>query len=126
MNARGKSPTIGVVGPCGSGKTTLIDGLSRLGIQARQIAQEHSYVPDMWKKLSQPDMLVYLEASFETCTERKSFNWSRHEYAEQIRRLRHARAHADVRVDTDTKSAGEVLEKVLQALRGGQSSSLAL
>jgi len=29
------------------------------------IAQEHSYVPYMWKRITNPDLLIYLNASFE-------------------------------------------------------------
>ena len=56
------SPKIGVVGPCAAGKTTLIAGLRNHGYTAKHIAQEHSYVPAMWQLLTNPDILIYLDA----------------------------------------------------------------
>ena len=64
MEPPGKSPLIGVVGPCGSGKSTLIAGLEKHGYACRHIAQEHSYVPAMWQIITKPDVLIYLHASF--------------------------------------------------------------
>lgn len=93
-----------------------MQGLRKLGWDARQIAQEHSNVPDMWQVLARPDILVYLEASFEVCTERKRFNWTRQEYRKQLDRLHHARTHSDIHVKTDDISAVEVLQRVTNAL----------
>ena len=56
-------PLIGVVGVCASGKSTLIKGLKERGFNARHIAQEHSYVKDMWKRITNPDLLVFLDDS---------------------------------------------------------------
>ncbi|HUH98473.1 MAG TPA: hypothetical protein VLZ89_14000, partial [Anaerolineales bacterium] len=66
-----KGLLIGVVGPCGSGKSTLIAGLEREGWRCRHIAQEHSYVPYMWQRITHPDLLIYLQASFEISTRRR-------------------------------------------------------
>jgi guanylate kinase len=111
-------PLIGVVGPCGAGKSTLIAGLERHGYTCRHIAQEHSYVPDMWQRLSHPDLLIFLNASYETTIRRRSLNWSEEEYQEQQRRLAHARAHADLIIETDTLSIEEVLQTALRFLAG--------
>ena len=54
---------IGVVGSCGAGKSTLIKGLEAQGYACRHIAQEHSYVKDMWRRITHPDLLIYLQAS---------------------------------------------------------------
>ncbi len=113
-----KRPLIGVVGPCGAGKSTLIAGLSRYGYTCRHIAQEHSYVPDMWFRLSHPDVLIFLNASYETTVKRRALNWTMEEYQEQQRRLAHARAHADLIVETDELSIEEVLGRVLEFLEG--------
>ena len=75
---------IGLVGVCGSGKTTLTDGLRAYFQDVRQIAQEHSYVPNMWKRLVNPDVLIYLHASYAVTIQRKSFNWSKKAYQEQL------------------------------------------
>jgi GTPase SAR1 family protein len=110
------SLNIGVVGVCGAGKTTLIEHLEANGYRARQIAQEHSYVPDMWQRLSAPDVLIYLEAEYPTTLKRKLFNWTAGEYQVQIHRLRHAKQHADLQVNTDSLSPQEVLTQVLSYL----------
>lgn len=107
---------IGVVGPCAAGKTTLIRGLRAAGWQAKHIAQEHSYVKDMWKRLSRPDFLIYLEVSYPTSLLRRQLNWNLAEYEEQLRRLEHARTHADLIIDTDALTPQEILKKVTQTL----------
>lgn len=112
---------IGVVGPCGAGKSTLIAGLEREGFQCRHIAQEHSYVPGMWKKITNPDLLIFLDSSFEVCTRRRQLNWTQADYDEQQHRLAHARQHADLLIETDPLSPVEVLERVLEFLQAGTS-----
>ena len=109
-------PLIGITGPCGSGKTTLAARLADHGLRARAIAQEHSFVPAMWQKLTRPDVLVFLDASYETCTRRRRLNWEIWEYAEQLRRLAHASGHADLHVETDRMTPDQVLQAVLDGL----------
>lgn len=92
--------------------------LRERGFDARQVAQEHSYVPDMWQRISQPEFLIFLDASFETCTRRKQLDWVPREYQEQQNRLRHAREHCDVYLATDALSPPEVVAQALQALGG--------
>jgi uridine kinase len=104
---------IGVVGPCGAGKSSLVAGLQPLGYKARHIAQEHSYVPDMWKRITHPDILVYLEVSYENTVDRRKLNWTYEEYAEQLRRLRHARQHADLVINTNRLTPTQVVETVI-------------
>ncbi|MEW6568672.1 MAG: hypothetical protein AB1449_11020 [Chloroflexota bacterium] len=107
---------IAVVGPCAAGKSTLVDGLRRHGHRAKQVVQEHSFVPDMWRVFSRPDVLIFLDASYEVCTRRKNLNWTREEHAEQLRRLDHARRHCDLYLHTDDLSPAEVLARVLDHL----------
>ena len=107
---------IGVVGPCGSGKSTLIAGLERKGYTCRHIAQEHSYVPYMWERITNPDILVFLNASFSVCTKRRRLNWANEDYEEQLRRLAHARQHADLIIETDALLPAEVLAQVVNFL----------
>ncbi len=109
---------IGVVGPCGAGKSTLAAALKGRGIAVRHIAQEHSYVKDMWKRITNPDVLIYLEVSYENTIRRRQLNWTDAEYAEQIFRLRHARQHADLVIDTNQMAAEEVIETVIKFLNG--------
>ena len=113
---RGAGPLIGITGACGSGKTTLAARLAQHGLRSRAIAQEHSFVPAMWQRLTHPDVLVFLDASFETCTRRRQLNWEPWEYQEQLRRLEHAAQHADLHVDTDRLTPEQVLQAVLDGL----------
>jgi len=105
---------IGVVGPCASGKTTLTAGLQQRGYRSRHIAQEHSYVKDMWHRLTRPDLLIFIDASYPVTCRRRRLDWTEEEYAEQQRRLAHARLHADYYLNTDDLSIEEVLDRVEQ------------
>ena len=107
---------IAIVGPCASGKSTLARGLAEQGIRARQVVQEHSFVPEMWQIIAQPDLLVYLDASFQTCSRRKNLNWRQHDYDEQNLRLAHAKENCDLLIQTDGQSEANVLEEVLSNL----------
>ena len=109
-------PLIGVVGPCGAGKSTLIAGLERHGYRCRHIAQEHSYVQAMWQIISKPDILIYLGASFPVSTKRRKLDWQQKDYDEQIRRLTHARKHAHLLVNTDDLTPDQVLRAALDFL----------
>ncbi len=119
-----QSLRIGVVGPCASGKSTLIADLRQRGYQVKHIAQEHSYVQDMWQRLTNPDLLIYLDVSYANSIVRRKMNWSEAEYDEQLRRLKHARAHTDFYLSTDALSIAEVSALVLTYLENvlGQSS----
>jgi chloramphenicol 3-O-phosphotransferase len=107
---------VAVVGPCASGKSTLTAALRAAGYEARMPAQEHSYVPDMWRRLVDPDVLIYLDISYEALLERRP-HFGEQEYLEREKaRLAHARAHADLVVDTSELAAEEVRRRVLAAL----------
>lgn len=108
---------IGVVGPCGSGKSTLITGLEKYGYTCRHIAQEHSYVPAMWQRITKPDILIFLDASFPTSTARRKLTWQKKDHDEQYRRLSHARQHANVVIDTDDLTPEQVLKRALDFLQ---------
>jgi ATPase subunit of ABC transporter with duplicated ATPase domains len=113
MNDQGK---IGVVGPCGAGKSTLTASLKKYGYNARHIAQEHSYVPAMWQRITNPDKLIFLDVSYELSKFRRKLNWTEAEYAEQHHRLRNARQHADLYIDTNNLTPEQVLARVLAFL----------
>lgn len=117
MDNEPPSPLIGVVGPCGSGKSTLIAGLEEYGYRCRHIAQEHSYVPRMWQVITKPDVLIYLQSSFENSTKRRKLDWSLADYEEQVRRLAHAHDHADIIIDTNTIDGSGVLARALEFLK---------
>jgi len=112
-----RAPLIGVVGPCGSGKSTLIAGLEQNDYTCRHIAQEHSYVQAMWQRITHPDILIFLHASFPVSTSRRKLNWQKKDHDEQIRRLAHARQYANVFIDTDELTPEQVLQKVLDHLK---------
>jgi hypothetical protein len=107
---------VGVVGVCGSGKSTLVAALKARGLAARQIDQEHSYVPDLWRRFDLPDVLVYLDAGDATVAGRIGPLLYSGLLPAQRERLAHARAHAHVYVQTDDKNPGEVLDTVLAAI----------
>lgn len=109
-------PLIGVVGVCASGKSTLTKALSAQGYRCRHIAQEHAYVQDMWQRLTNPDILIFLEVSYEKTLQRKRLNWTRAEYEVQLQRLRHAWQHADVRIHTDPLTPEDLLATALAEL----------
>jgi cytidylate kinase len=117
MEPPSNKPLIGVVGPCGSGKSTLIRGLEENGYTCRHIAQEHSHVQTMWQKITNPDVLIFLDASFPVSTERRKLTWQKSDHDEQQRRLRHARQHASLLIDTDPLTPEQVLEKTLRYLQ---------
>jgi cytidylate kinase len=108
---------IAVVGPCASGKTALVERLQNLGYEIRECAQEHSNVPTMWRRISQPDVLIYLDASLAAIAGRRSIDWGAGYLAELNRRLSHARQHCDLYIQTDGLSEEEVLERALEFLR---------
>ena len=112
-----KNILIGIVGTCGSGKSTLIAGLVKHGYRCRHIAQEHSYVQYMWQRITNPDVLIFLDCSYENSTSRRKLNWLPADHEEQQRRLSHAREHAHIIIDTNHLTSDEVLARVLIFLK---------
>ena len=110
-------PLIAVVGVCASGKSTLAQALQERGFNARQVHQEHSHVPDMWQRLTGPDVLICLDASLEVVRKRRRApdfpDWL---LADQRRRLRHARQSCDLYLQTDYMTPEEVLAAALRLL----------
>jgi adenylate kinase len=112
-------PLIAVVGVCASGKTTLVNALRVHGYRARQVSQEHSYVPDMWRRFTTPDILIYLDASLETIRRRRSDDqWPERLRSLQVDRLSFARTQCDLFIFTDRLSPDEVLQNALAFLIG--------
>ena len=108
---------VAVVGACASGKSTLVTALREAGFDARHVAQEHSYVPEMWKRVSRPDVLVYLDVDYESIRARRPrLRFRQADLAEQKRRLDHARQHCDLYVDTRELNSGEVKALALSYL----------
>lgn len=115
-NRKKETGKIGIVGPCGAGKSTLAAGLKKYGYEVRHIAQEHSYVATMWRKITNPDILIFLDVSFELTKIRRRLNWTEAEYAEQRYRLRDARQNANLYIDTNPLTPAQVLNQALQFL----------
>ncbi|HNB52869.1 MAG TPA: hypothetical protein PK530_13050 [Anaerolineales bacterium] len=111
-----KSFTIGLVGPCTSGKSLLRTKLEAQGFRVKHIAQEHSFVQDMWKRITNPDILVFLDVTYLTTQTRRKWDFPEADYLEQRRRLNHAREHADIYIQTDSLTPDEVLAQVLAYL----------
>lgn len=106
---------IAIVGPCKSGKSTLVNGLTEKGYRARQVAQEHSFAPSMWQRVTNPDLLIYLHSEYETTVSR-GLNWLERDHTEQQTRLKHARENADIEIATDELEASEVLGQIVNFL----------
>lgn len=110
-------PLVAVVGVCASGKSTLAQALRTRGWRARQILQEHSFVPDMWRRITNPDILIYLDAGLETMRlRRRDPEFPAWILDEERYRLRHARQHCDIYLQTDGLTPIEVLEQILPQL----------
>jgi shikimate kinase len=111
-------PRIALVGPCGAGKSTLGNRLRALGYDCHEPAQEHSGVPDMWRRFSRPDALIFLDATVETIAVRLRRNdFTDDVLAEQHRRLHHARAHCDFYLLTDDLTPEQIQKQVLDFLK---------
>jgi thymidylate kinase len=108
---------VAVVGACASGKSTLVDRLRESGYEARHVAQEHSFVPHMWQRITRPDVLIYLDINYEGIMARRpQFNFKPDDLVEQHRRLAHARENCDLYLDTSELTTAEVQEKTLAFL----------
>ncbi|MBS4024100.1 MAG: hypothetical protein KGZ96_00330 [Clostridia bacterium] len=105
-----------VGGPCGSGKSTLVEGLKKYGINARSVAQEHSNVPHMYL-MSAPDFVIFLDCSYDTITERKKVGWTREQIKDQSHKLRKMRKDCNLIIGTDDLSMEDVYIKALTAIK---------
>lgn len=100
-----------VVGVCGAGKSVLVDRLRDFGYDAQVVAQEHSYVPNLWQQ-GRPDMLVYLDADLPAIRKRRRIDWGEEYLAEERRRLAAARAACHLYVKTDRLREDQVFRRV--------------
>lgn len=104
---------IGIVGPCSAGKSTLAKGLRGLGYTVKEIMQEHAAAPDMWLRITNPNILIYLDVSPEVAVVREGLSKPSSWWQEEREvRLAHARHHCDLYVDTSLLSPAEVLARV--------------
>jgi chloramphenicol 3-O-phosphotransferase len=113
-----KTLRIALVGPCSSGKSTLATILKDIGYEVRQVAQEHSYIPNMWQRISKPDILIYLDVDYAAARARRPFiDGGPQRVAMQQYRLRHARQHCDFYLDTSDLTPDQVQQQVLNFLQ---------
>ncbi len=110
--------SIVVVGPCASGKTTLVNGLIARGFaSARVVAQEHSGVLTLWSWRGRPAVLIYLDVQTATMNRRQGrADWTDEARAEQVARLASARDACDVYLPTDELTIPQVLDTVITFL----------
>ena len=111
-------PIIKVVGISGSGKSTLVACLRKRGYDARPVSQEHSDVPDLWRRFDYPFVLIYLAINLHAQKERRTNQTSK--YVDLVReqnRLADAREHADLRIDTSSLNPKQVCALVITYLQ---------
>lgn len=113
-------PKVVVVGPCASGKSTLVARLLENGFNAYSVAQEHSAVRNLWKRQN-PDLLIALDVSLEVVRQRRSPDWLEAVYERQHQRLGQAYAAADIVIDTAAHNTDEVYGIAVELIRSLQS-----
>ncbi len=111
-----------VVGPCASGKSTLVQNLKNAGYDAYSCAQEHSVVSRLFLHLT-PDVVVFLHVELEDVRRRRSSAWSETIYDDQLRRLAPAREAADLVLDTSVLSEADALEQAVAFLEGNSGEN---
>lgn len=108
---------IGIVGPCSSGKSTLARALRALGYRVKEIMQEHCAAPTMWQRISNPDVLIYLDVGMDVAAQREGLTQPSSWWIEEREvRLAHARAHCDLYIDTSTLAPEDILTQALEYL----------
>ena len=110
-----RSPRIVVVGPCASGKSTLVDALQARGYDARVSAQEHSAIAALWRH-TRPDILISLEVDIAAVRTRRGDDWPEWLHDLQMQRLQAASAAADLTIDTTELDPNGVIDRVVAFL----------
>lgn len=106
-----------VVGPCASGKSTLVRHLRALGYDAVACGQEHSEIPALWRHAT-PDVLIALRIDLATVRRRRGDDWPERLHEIQKHRLAPAFAAADLVLDSTAHDAEALLAAVVHFLRG--------
>ena len=112
---RSPATRVVVVGPCASGKSTLVAALRARGYDASVSAQEHSAVPRLWQR-SDPDVLIALLVDIEAVRKRRDASWPGWLHDVQEERLADAQDAADLVINTSHLEAGEVEERAIEFL----------
>lgn len=111
-------PLIKIVGTSAAGKSTLVRKLREAGYNAQPVSQEHSQVPNLWQQFDPPSILIYLEIDLDGQRGRRpDVSWDRKMLLREQERLRHARDHADLRINTSEMPEESVLELALTYLK---------
>ncbi len=105
-----------VVGPCASGKTTLVAALRERGYDARVSGQEHSEIATLWQRL-RPDILIALEVDIEAVRARRGGTWPEWLHDLQVKRLHAAFAAADLTIDTTDIDEQTMIERTITYLQ---------
>lgn len=108
---------IAIVGVCAAGKSTLVQGLCASGYDAYNVAQEHSCIKEFWKRRN-PDLLIMIDATLKAIKQRRLVSWDESRLTVQHNRLRNAKEHADLYIQTDLLTKAEVLTTVINFIRG--------
>lgn len=108
-----------VIGPCASGKTTLVNGLRSHGYRAMVVGQEHSEIPSLWRR-ADPDVAIGLTVDLATVRQRRSAGWSESIFRRQLDRLQEAFAQADLILDTTKLDPEQTLATVVALLQERQ------
>jgi GTPase SAR1 family protein len=109
---------IAVVGPCASGKTTLVEALRAMGFEgAYSVPQEHSVAPMLWR-VKNPDVLVFLDVSYSAIRRRRPVSWGPDRLELQQNRLSGARSQCDVYLDTSDLTRQEMIDSVTGQVMG--------
>src|SRR5687767_8947977 len=113
--ALAESRKIVVVGPCASGKSTLVAALRALGYDAHVSGQEHSEIATLWQH-SQPDVLIALDVDITAVRDRRGDSWPEWLHDLQVQRLAGASRAANLAIDTTTLSPQTVVDRVVAYL----------
>ena len=85
----------------------------------KEIRQEHSAAPDMWRRITDPDVLIYLDVSLDVGAQREGLDRPSSWWPEEREvRLAHARDHCDLYIDTSKLSVDEVVDTALRFIEG--------
>ncbi len=116
-------PLIGIVGPCSAGKSVLARQLRALGYVVREIRQEHSVTPTMWKRITNPDVLIYLDVRMDVAARREGLDAPSSWWVEEREfRLAHARQHCDFYLDTSELTPQEISVQVVDFLHSWEQT----
>ena len=110
-----------VVGPCASGKSTLVRQLRALGYNATACGQEHSEIPTLWRH-SEPDLLIALRVDLATVRQRRGTDWPERLHEIQKLRLAAAYAAADLVLDSAALDAEALRAAAVDLLRGREAA----